>query len=154
MISAAPNAGPLAGLSLTAEVYGPVKLWHVLLVAAYVLWGYRNSFFAGGAGGKQVTVSHILVKEQDLELLEDVKVKLHASAELGKTFVSLAKKHSTCPSGRKGGALGTFGPGRMVPAFDRVCWSAPVGEVQGPVQTQFGYHLLLVTDREDGQKQE
>ena len=39
----------------------------------------------------------------------------------------------------------------MVPAFDKVCWSAPVGTVQGPVQTQFGYHLILVTERSDGE---
>ena len=57
----------------------------------------------------------------------------------------------TCPSAKQGGALGTFGPGQMVPAFDKVCWSAPVGSVQGPVQTQFGYHLILVTERSDGE---
>ena len=53
-----------------------------------------------------------------------------------------------------GGALGTFGPGQMVPAFDKVCWTAPVGEVQGPVDTQFGSHLILVTERDDGAKAE
>mmetsp|Transcript_39602 Transcript_39602/g.77442 ORF Transcript_39602/g.77442 Transcript_39602/m.77442 type:complete len:189 (-) Transcript_39602:270-836(-) len=150
----APKTGPVAGISLNMEVYGPMKLWHVLLVAVYVLWGYCNNFFAGSAGGKQVSASHILVKDKDLALLEEVKARLSASKELGKEFAELAKKHSTCPSSRKGGALGTFGPGQMVPAFDKVCWSAPVGEVQGPVQTQFGYHLLLVTDRDDGQKQD
>ena len=41
----------------------------------------------------------------------------------------------------------------MVPEFDAVCWSAPVGVVQGPVQTQFGYHLILITEREDGTNQ-
>ncbi len=48
-----------------------------------------------------------------------------------------------------GGDLGTFGPGQMVPEFDQVVFSAPVGVVQGPVKTQFGYHLVEVTERQD-----
>lgn len=67
----------------------------------------------------------------------------------GADFAALAKEHSKCPSGRQGGELGSFGPGQMVPAFDKVVFSAPLNEVQGPVQTQFGYHLLEVTSRED-----
>ena len=50
-------------------------------------------------------------------------------------------------SGREGGNLGEFGPGQMVPEFDTVVFSAPVGKVQGPVKTQFGYHLIEVTKR-------
>jgi len=67
----------------------------------------------------------------------------------GTDFAELAKAHSTCPSGAQGGALGTFGPGQMVKEFDEVVFSAPVGEVQGPVKTQFGYHLVEVTHRVD-----
>jgi peptidyl-prolyl cis-trans isomerase C len=48
-----------------------------------------------------------------------------------------------------GGELGTFGRGQMVPEFDQVVFSAPVGVVQGPVKTQFGYHLVEVTARQD-----
>ena len=59
----------------------------------------------------------------------------------------LAKQYSSCPSGQDGGALGEFGPGMMVPEFDTVVFSAPLNEVQGPVQTQFGYHLLVATSR-------
>ena len=65
----------------------------------------------------------------------------------GADFAELAKQHSTCPSGREGGALGTFSPGQMVVEFDQVVFSAPVGVVQGPVKTQFGYHLVEVTQR-------
>ena len=65
----------------------------------------------------------------------------------GANFAELAKQHSTCPSGREGGALGTFSPGQMVKEFDQVVFSAPVGVVQGPVKTQFGYHLVEVTHR-------
>ena len=59
----------------------------------------------------------------------------------------LAQQHSTCPSGKQGGDLGEFGPGQMVKEFDEVVFSAPLNEVQGPVKTQFGYHLLEVTSR-------
>ena len=65
----------------------------------------------------------------------------------GADFADLARQHSSCPSGKQGGDLGEFGPGQMVPEFDTVVFSAPVNEVQGPVKTQFGYHLLEVTAR-------
>ena len=63
------------------------------------------------------------------------------------TFEQAAKENSTCPSGAKGGELGTFGQGQMVPEFDKVVFNDEVGVVHGPVQTQFGYHLLEVTER-------
>jgi len=86
---------------------------------------------------------HILVAtEADCA---DLKKQIDGGAD----FAALAKEHSSCPSGAKGGALGTFGPGQMVKEFDEVVFSAPVGEVQGPVKTQFGYHLLEVTHRAD-----
>jgi len=66
----------------------------------------------------------------------------------GADFAELAKQHSSCTSNRQGGALGEFGPGQMVPEFDTVVFSAPLNEVQGPVKTQFGYHLLEVTARD------
>ena len=89
------------------------------------------------------TARHILVSSEEscLELKQQI--------EQGSDFVDLAKQHSSCPSGAQGGDLGEFGPGMMVPAFDKVVFSAPVGEVQGPVKTQFGYHLLEVTSRKD-----
>ena len=67
----------------------------------------------------------------------------------GEDFGALAKVHSKCPSGQQGGGLGTFSPGQMVREFDEVVFSAPVGEVQGPVRTQFGFHLVEVTHRVD-----
>ncbi len=72
---------------------------------------------------------------------------LKKEIEGGASFADLAKKHSKCPSGREGGNLGEFGPGQMVPEFDTVVFSAPVGAVQGPVKTQFGFHLIEVTKR-------
>jgi peptidyl-prolyl cis-trans isomerase C len=86
---------------------------------------------------------HILVDSE--AQCQDLKDRILA----GEDFAELAKAYSNCPSGQDGGALGEFGPGMMVPEFDRVVFSAPVNEVQGPVQTQFGYHLLEVTSRSE-----
>ena len=65
----------------------------------------------------------------------------------GSDFADLARQHSKCPSGQQGGDLGEFSPGQMVREFDDVVFSAAVGEVQGPVKTQFGFHLLEVLSR-------
>ncbi|AWN15528.1 peptidylprolyl isomerase [Salinisphaera sp. LB1] len=89
----------------------------------------------------QASARHILVDS------EDKCVELKQQIENGGDFAEVAREHSTCPSGRKGGELGTFGPGQMVREFDDVVFSAPLNEVQGPVKTQFGYHLLEVTAR-------
>ncbi|VAX08070.1 Peptidyl-prolyl cis-trans isomerase PpiC [hydrothermal vent metagenome] len=89
------------------------------------------------------TARHILVDS------EDKCSELKDSIAAGEDFAELAKQHSSCPSGRDGGNLGSFGPGMMVPEFDKVVFSAEIGTVQGPVETQFGYHLLEVTSRED-----
>lgn len=67
----------------------------------------------------------------------------------GASFSDVAKQHSSCPSSRQGGDLGEFGPGQMVPEFDAVVFSGEVNKVHGPVKTQFGYHLLEVTERND-----
>ena len=65
-------------------------------------------------------------------------------------------KHSTCPSGKDGGSLGSFSAGQMVPEFDAICFdeSKAVGVVHGPIKTQFGYHLILVEEREVAKKDE
>jgi peptidyl-prolyl cis-trans isomerase C len=69
--------------------------------------------------------------------------------ENGADFGQLAAEHSKCPSGSSGGDLGEFSPGQMVEEFDRVVFNDAVGVVHGPVQTQFGYHLIEVTSRSD-----
>ena len=89
----------------------------------------------------RASARHILVPS--LQACEDLKAKIAA----GESFADLAAQHSKCPSGKKGGSLGEFGPGQMVKEFDTVVFSAPLNEVQGPVKTQFGYHLLEVTAR-------
>ncbi len=92
---------------------------------------------------KKASARHILVKSK--EACEDLKNQLADGAD----FAELAREHSQCPSGQEGGELGEFRPGQMVPEFDKVVFSAPVNTVQGPVKTQFGWHLLEVTSRTD-----
>jgi len=79
---------------------------------------------------------HILIKTKDEA--EAIKKQLASGAD----FAVLAKKHSTCPSAKKGGDLGEFAPGKMVKAFDNVVFKKPVLTVHGPVKTKFGYHLI------------
>ena len=64
----------------------------------------------------------------------------------GADFAALAKQHSSCPSGKNGGDLGFFGRGRMVPEFEQAAFGMQVGQVSNPVKTQFGYHLIKVTE--------
>jgi peptidyl-prolyl cis-trans isomerase C len=89
----------------------------------------------------EVRASHLLVdsEEQCKQLREEILA--------GKEFAEVAKAVSKCPSGRDGGDLGFFGRGRMVPEFDQAAFNMPVGEVSEPVKTQFGWHLLKVTDQ-------
>jgi peptidyl-prolyl cis-trans isomerase C len=86
---------------------------------------------------------HILVDSEEACL--DLKTQI----EQGADFADLARKHSRCPSGQQGGDLGEFSPGQMVPEFDRVVFSEEVGRAHGPVQTQFGFHLVEIVSRAD-----
>ncbi|WP_251978906.1 peptidylprolyl isomerase [Salinicola avicenniae] len=89
----------------------------------------------------QASARHILVDS------EAQCLALKQQIEAGSDFAEVAREHSKCPSGRQGGELGTFGRGQMVKEFDEVVFNGPLNEVQGPVKTQFGYHLLEVTSR-------
>ncbi|MGD9691500.1 MAG: peptidylprolyl isomerase [Phycisphaerales bacterium] len=90
----------------------------------------------------RAVASHILVPT------EAKANEIKSEIDSGQDFGAMAKKHSTCPSGRSGGSLGEFGPGDMVPEFDRVIFSdLPIGKVSEPVKTQFGYHLIRVDMR-------
>jgi peptidyl-prolyl cis-trans isomerase C len=83
-----------------------------------------------------IKVRHILV-EQEFE----AKDLLRKLAE-GKSFADLAMSASKCPSGKRGGDLGEFGRGRMVPSFEEAAFALDLDQVSGPVRTQFGYHLI------------
>ncbi len=89
----------------------------------------------------KASARHILVDSE--ATCNDLKQKIEGGAD----FAAMAKEHSSCPSKAKGGELGTFGKGQMVPEFDQVVFNEEVGKVHGPVKTQFGFHLVEVTER-------
>ena len=90
----------------------------------------------------QASARHILVSSEDE--CSNLKQQIVDGAD----FADLASAHSQCPSGKQGGDLGSFSPGQMVPEFDTVVFSGALGEVHGPVKTQFGYHLIEITSRD------
>ncbi len=99
--------------------------------------------------GKEIRASHILLKEADKAKAE----KVLKEAIQGKDFAELAKKHSTGPSKDRGGDLNFFGQGRMVPAFEKAAFATPKGKVHpNLVKTQFGWHIIKVTDARGGDK--
>jgi len=87
------------------------------------------------------TASHILVETE--ERCNEIKTEI----ENGLSFSDAAKANSSCPSSAQGGDLGKFGPGQMVPEFDKAIFSGDVGVLYGPIKTQFGYHLIDITGR-------
>jgi peptidyl-prolyl cis-trans isomerase C len=135
----------------------------------------KGAFAGAGVSAVQrrARASHILVADEALCL--EIKSKLDAMVEADATaiaaqFSTLATEHSSCPSSGQGGLLGTFAPGKMVADFDAVIFGQPdqslttmsetegtaaatngggdVGVVHGPVKTQFGYHLILIHERQ------
>lgn len=91
----------------------------------------------------QATARHILVETE--KQCNELKQQI----EQGADFAEVAATHSSCPSGRNGGDLGSFSPGQMVPEFDTVVFNDEVGVVHGPVKTQFGFHLLEIQSRSE-----
>ncbi|KZX76400.1 peptidylprolyl isomerase [Oleiphilus sp. HI0009] len=85
---------------------------------------------------------HILVKTR--EEAEQLKKQLI----LGKSFEALAKKHSTCPSKKKGGDLGEIRKGQLVKPIEKVIFTQPLKKIHGPVKSQFGFHLIQVYYRD------
>lgn len=94
--------------------------------------------------GPQVCAKHILVDSE--ELAKQVAGEI---AE-GKSFEDAAKEYSTCPSKERGGDLGFFSRGQMVPEFEKAAFEGELHTVLGPVKTQFGYHLIRVEDKKEG----
>ena len=98
-------------------------------------------------GGETVEASHILVdsKEKAEEILAEIN-------EGNISFEGAAKEHSSCPSSQQGGNLGQFGRGQMVPEFDKAVFEMNEGEIAGPVQTQFGYHLIKLNKKNEAKE--
>lgn len=108
---------------------------------------FANEEYGAPPDAVKATARHILVStKQDAAMIQS---KL-ASGE--STFASLANEYSTCPSGKMGGSLGSFAPGTMVPEFDAAIFNpdTKVGELIGPIKTEFGYHLIVVDKRTGG----
>lgn len=99
---------------------------------------------------ERVHARHILVKTEDEAKSIISKLKGLNGKALQEKFVELAKEFSTGPSGPKGGDLGYFAQGQMVPEFNDKVFSMKVGTVTAkPVQTQFGYHIIYLEDKKD-----
>lgn len=88
---------------------------------------------------RTVRAKHILVQTKE----EAVHIK--KLLDDGADFDELAKQYSICPSKEKGGDLGYFNRGQMVPEFENAAFSTPIGEVSQPVQTRYGWHIIKVT---------
>lgn len=96
--------------------------------------------YAGAAPEQEYDASHILVET------EEEAAALIVSLNDGADFAELAKEHSTGPSGPRGGALGWFGKGMMVPEFETAVAGMEAGAVSAPIQTQFGWHVIKLND--------
>jgi peptidyl-prolyl cis-trans isomerase C len=88
----------------------------------------------------EVNAAHILVETEKKAL--EIRERVYG----GESFADMAKKYSSCPSGKKGGDLGWFGRNQMVAEFEKAAFAGKKGEVVGPVRTKFGWHLILVKD--------
>lgn len=97
--------------------------------------------YGDGFGGEEYNASHILVETE--EEAAAIKTELDGGAD----FAETAKAKSTGPSGPSGGELGWFGTGAMVPEFEAAVLTLEPGQVSGPVQTQFGWHLVKLNDK-------
>ena len=127
--------------------YASGKVFDRVTVTEGELRDYYEKNLDRLGGGATVNASHILVdtEEQALEILGKIK-----SGEL--SFEDAAMQFSSCPSGERGGNLGDFSKGQMVPEFDRAVFSMEVGEItEVPVRTQFGYHLIKLNSKNEAQ---
>ncbi|MEG0711910.1 MAG: peptidylprolyl isomerase, partial [Niameybacter sp.] len=105
---------------------------------------HKDTFRAAATARAQ----HILVDSK--EKAEEILAEINA----GLTFEDAAKQYSSCPSSERGGDLGEFGRGQMVPEFENAVFSMEVDEVSAPVQTQFGYHIIKLVSINSGAEPE
>lgn len=127
-----------------------------ILVLTLLLSGTAGAVFAWGgsdpvssyendttpaAAITEVEASHILVRDA----ADAVKIK--KEIENGGSFEYYAQRYSLCPSGKNGGYLGYFKRGQMVPEFEKKAFSMNVGEISSPVRTNFGWHIIKITDK-------
>lgn len=123
---------------LAGEALGIVSQDAVTDEALQALYEER---FSDASPTQEFNASHILVET------EEEAIALIAELEGGADFAALAQEHSTGPSGPNGGALGWFGSGQMVPEFETAVLALEPGNVSPPVQTQFGWHVVILNER-------
>ncbi|MBV1776033.1 peptidyl-prolyl cis-trans isomerase [Burkholderiaceae bacterium DAT-1] len=111
------------------------------------------------SSGESAVASHILFSVTGHDELANTLTKSKAEGVLGEVqaapslFAALAEQHSSCPSGKEGGNLGRFGRGQMVPEFEQAVFSTEAGHITPHlVQTQFGYHIIQVNERNLGEQ--
>lgn len=103
--------------------------------------------------GEKVRASHILIKvdakatPEEKQKARDKATAIRKQLSKGEDFAALAQKESSCPSSAKGGDLGYFQKGRMVPEFDQAAFALKPGELSEVVETQFGFHVIKVTEK-------
>ena len=133
-----------------AEAASALATYSVIgLTVAAIGVSLFKSFGSFVLPGPRASASHILVADESLAVSLKERLLEGPKSTLLDRFAKEASAYSTCPSKSKGGDLGEFKPGQMVKEFDTVVFEAPLMELQGPVKTQFGYHLILVTDRNE-----
>lgn len=115
----------------------------VFTILTCITVSYAKTHVDSDASGyTKVHAAHILVanKSQAQALKNRIKG--------GETFGSVAKKYSACPSGAYGGDLGYFERGKMVKEFENAAFNLPAGEISDPIETEFGWHIIKVIDKE------
>ncbi len=125
--------------------YALSKLLGTVTVSDEEAESYFNDHKDTFKSGPSARASHILVdsKEQAEAILEEING--------GLSFEEAASKYSSCPSRERGGDLGEFGKGQMVPEFENAVFNMKAGEVSAPIQTQFGYHIIKVASINEGE---
>jgi peptidyl-prolyl cis-trans isomerase C len=107
------------------------------IAAAYLAF---TTEFDGREPTPEYNASHIIVQT------EEEAIKLRAELDAGADFATLAREHSFDGAAANGGNLGWFGPGAMIPEFENAVAAMEVGSISGPLQTQFGWHLILLNE--------
>lgn len=121
--------------------YAINKLLSDITVSEEEMVEFYNKEKANFIEGEKARASHILVDDEEkaLEILESINN--------GLSFEDAAKEYSTCPSKERGGDLGEFAKGQMVPEFEQAAFSLEEGQISEPVKTQFGYHIIKLVKK-------
>lgn len=108
---------------------------------------FSNAEYGPPPEAVKASARHILVESEG-----EAKVIMKMISSGEQTFQACAKEYSTCPSANQGGSLGSFPPGQMVPEFDKAIFNpdTKIGELVGPVLTNFGHHIIVVEKRTGG----